>query len=147
MRLILESEPSCEDLETLERGLVNEAAGRVAVRDYVLLTVLIRDSAGRIGGELRGATIRKWLHIRHLWVDKALRRRGYGRRLVETAEREAVRRGCHGSWVDTFSFQAPGLYERLGYEAFGELEDFPPGEKRFFLMKTELDRGLAVEAP
>ena len=147
IRLILESEPSSEDLETLERGLLKDAEGRVAARDHLLLTLLIRDSAGRVRGGLRGATVWKWLHIKHLWVERALRRRGYGRQLVETAEREAVRRGCHGSWVDTFSFQSPGFYERLGYETFGELEDFPSGEKRFFLMKTDLDKSLAVEVP
>ncbi len=49
-------------------------------------------------------------------------------------ERRAIERGCHSAWVDTFSFQAPGFYRELGYEAFGEL-DYPPEHKRFFLKK------------
>jgi GNAT superfamily N-acetyltransferase len=147
MRLILEPEPSSEDLETVEQGLVNAAAGKVAAREYQALTLLVRDSKGRVRAGLRGATVWKWLHIKHLWVDESLRSQGYGRRLVEAAEREAVRRGCLGAWVDTFSFRSPEFYERLGYEAFGELEEFPPGQKRFFLKKTELDKRLAVEAP
>jgi GNAT superfamily N-acetyltransferase len=147
IRLILESNPSTADLGILEQGLVEEAEEKVAARDYLLLTVLMRDSEGAVRGGLRGATAWNWLHIKHLWVDRALRGGGYGRQLVEKAEREALRRGCHGSWVDTFSFQAPGFYERLGYEAFGELEDFPSGEKRFFLMKTDLEQSRSVEAP
>ena len=50
------------------------------------------------------------------------------------AEMRALERGCHSAWVDTFSFQAPGFYPRLGYEVFGEL-DYPPGHKRIFLQK------------
>jgi hypothetical protein len=50
------------------------------------------------------------------------------------AEGRAVERGCHSAWVDTFSFQAPGFYPKLGYEVFGEL-DYPPGHKRIFLQK------------
>jgi len=42
---------------------------------------------------------------------------------------------------DTFDFQARGFYERLGYEAFAELQDFPRGHSRFFMKKT-----LAVDA-
>ena len=48
--------------------------------------------------------------------------------------KRAVERGCHSVWVDTFSFQAPGFYPKLGYKVFGEL-DYPPGHKRIFLQK------------
>jgi hypothetical protein len=52
------------------------------------------------------------------------------------AESEAVNRGCASSWLDTFSFQARGFYEKLGYRVFGELCDNPPGHTRFFLKKS-----------
>jgi ribosomal protein S18 acetylase RimI-like enzyme len=38
-------------------------------------------------------------------------------------------------WLDTFSFQARGFYEKLGYTVFGEIENHPPGHSRFFLRK------------
>jgi hypothetical protein len=46
-----------------------------------------------------------------------------------------MRRGCHGVWLDTFTFQARGFYERLGYSVFGAIEDYPPGHSRHFLKK------------
>ena len=49
------------------------------------------------------------------------------------AEAEAIRLGCVGVWLDTFSFQARGFYEKLGYTLFGTIDDYPPGESRFFL--------------
>ncbi|MGC6728099.1 hypothetical protein ACP0GO_26835, partial [Escherichia coli] len=35
-------------------------------------------------------------------------------------------------WLDTYSFQARGFYEKLGYTVFGTIDDFPPGHQRFF---------------
>ena len=54
---------------------------------------------------------------------------------MHLAEREAVNRGCHGAWLDTFEFQARGFYEKLGYEVFGSLDDNPRGSRRFFLRR------------
>lgn len=54
---------------------------------------------------------------------------------MQQAEEEAIRRGCHGSYLDTFDFQARGFNERLGYTVFGGLEDTPPGHTRYFLRK------------
>jgi ribosomal protein S18 acetylase RimI-like enzyme len=55
--------------------------------------------------------------------------------LVEFAESCARERGCIGAWVDTFSFQAPGFYERLGYRQFGELPFYPDDQRRIFFSK------------
>jgi ribosomal protein S18 acetylase RimI-like enzyme len=52
------------------------------------------------------------------------------------AEQEAIARGCRGAWLDTYSFQARGFYERLGYAVFGILNDYPPGQKRIFCTKS-----------
>jgi hypothetical protein len=38
--------------------------------------------------------------------------------------------------LDTYSFQARGFYERLGYAVFGTLDDYPPGQSRIFLHKA-----------
>ncbi len=51
------------------------------------------------------------------------------------AEQTAQERGCAHAYLDTFSFQALGFYERLGYKIFGVLEDFPPSHQRYFLQK------------
>jgi ribosomal protein S18 acetylase RimI-like enzyme len=76
-----------------------------------------------------------YLHVDLLFVPENMRRAGIGRRLLTDAEAESLRRGCHAVWLDTFSFQARGFYERLGYTVYGTLEDYPAGHSRFFLTK------------
>ena len=87
-----------------------------------------------VGGVL-GETYWDWLYIDLLWVKDELRGRGYGRRLLTLAENEARQRGAKNAYLDTFSFQAPEFYEQLGYEVFGELQDYPAGHQRYFFTK------------
>jgi GNAT superfamily N-acetyltransferase len=70
-----------------------------------------------------------------LWVAPALRRKGVGARLLTRAETEALVKGCHGVYLDTFTFQSHNLYLRAGYEIFGTLQDFPNSHSRYFLRK------------
>jgi hypothetical protein len=55
--------------------------------------------------------------------------------MLAAAEAEARARGCHGSYIDTFSPVALRVYQRAGYRPFGALPDFPKGRTRTFLQK------------
>ena len=94
----------------------------------------LRESRQIVGG-LIGHTNWEWLYIEVLSVAAHLRGRGHGRQLMEKAEAIALTRGCVGAWVDTYTFQSPGFYERLGYRVFGTLPNYPRAEQRIFLMK------------
>jgi ribosomal protein S18 acetylase RimI-like enzyme len=99
------------------------------------LVILIKDSGSEVFGGLIGEIHWGWLFVSHLWVAEALRGEGYGTQLMLKAEGEAKQRGCGHVYLDTFSFQALGFYESLGYQIFGTLEDYPPGHQRYFLQK------------
>jgi GNAT superfamily N-acetyltransferase len=104
--------------------------------DFRPLAILITNpETNEILGGLWGGTSYGFLHIDLLFVPDAMRCKGTGRSLMAQAEEEALRRGCRGVWLDTFSFQARGFYEKLGYTVFGEIENHPPGHSRFFLRK------------
>ena len=111
-------------------------AGAGRSEGYRRLAILLSDpGTDEVLGGLWGETYYARLHIDLLLIPEKLRRTGIGRRLMGDAEAEALRRGCLGAWLDTYSFQARGFYERLGYHVFGTIEDFPPGHRRFFLKK------------
>src|SRR5579859_7116821 len=99
-----------------------ERIGRPVV--YAPLVLLLSDpDTDEIVGGLHGSTLFSYLRIDLLYVPQAMRRTGIGRRLLTDAETEAVRRGCHAASLDTYSFQARGFYEKLGYTVYGTLED------------------------
>jgi GNAT superfamily N-acetyltransferase len=108
------------------------------------LAIVLRDETSEaVLGGLWGRTGWDWLTIELIFVPEALRGNGFGRSMIDMAEAEAVRRGCHSAWLDTLNPSALVLYERLGYVRFGELSDFPKGQTRYFLQKR-LDPGEAA---
>ncbi|MFY9328471.1 MAG: GNAT family N-acetyltransferase [Georgfuchsia sp.] len=104
------------------------------------LVITVRDSAKTIIGGLWGHTSFQWLFTQLLVVPESLRGRGVGTELMRMAEAEAKARGCHGAWLDTFEFQAKGFYERIGYECFAQLPEYPPGFCRYFMKKSIAER-------
>lgn len=100
------------------------------------LALLLRDPTTReVTGGLWGISYYRWLFIELLVLPESARGQGLGTRLMRAAEQEAHARGCIGIWLDTFSFQARGFYEKLDFTVFGEIEDYPPGHSRFWLRK------------
>lgn len=99
------------------------------------LCFVLRSPDQEIVGGVIGATYWDWLYINLMWIKEELRGHGYGQRLLMLAEEEGRKRGAKQVYLDTFSFQAPGFYKKYGYEVFGELHDFPPGHRRYFLTK------------
>ncbi|MEG8015895.1 GNAT family N-acetyltransferase [Sphingomonas sp. 22R3R2A-7] len=70
-----------------------------------------------------------------LAVPEEYRGKSYGKTLMERAEEIAHANDCVGVWLNTSEFQARGFYEKLGFEVFGTLDDYPVGQKTFFLRK------------
>jgi GNAT superfamily N-acetyltransferase len=99
------------------------------------VAIVVRDDADTVTGGLWGKIGYRWLFVEFLAVSPALKGQGIGRDLMQRAEALAREAGCIGIWLDTFSFQARGFYEKLGFAHFGTIEDFPPGHERFFLSK------------
>ena len=99
------------------------------------VAVLLNDNKGRTIGGLWGQTSLRWLYVEFLVVPENLQGHDYGSALMDEAERIARERGCANAWLTTFSFQARGFYEKRGYEPFGELDNSPGENIRFFLRK------------
>jgi GNAT superfamily N-acetyltransferase len=138
MKWEMHDRPGSEEAKAIQEGLT-EYNARFFAYNHRDLTLSMRDGEGRIVGGLVGFTNWGWLYVRLLWVSDELRSQGWGGRLLAAAEEEACRRGCRGSWLDTFSFQARAFYERQGYRVFGELEQFPQGHTRFYMTKKLQD--------
>ncbi|MEW5882024.1 MAG: GNAT family N-acetyltransferase [Pseudomonadota bacterium] len=123
------------DIETLDAGLHRhnlEAADLGAVRP---LFVFARAAGGQIVGGLRARVWGSAWEVQQLWVDARHRRRGIGSELLRRVERAARERGGTLIYLDTFSFQAPALYERNGYEVACRFEGFPDGIVKYVMRR------------
>ncbi len=89
-----------------------------------------------IVGGLTGSAWMDWLYIELFWIADKYRGKGYGKSLLAKAEAEARKHGVQNVFLNTFSFQAPGFYKKLGYKEFGRLKDFPIGHTRHWMKKA-----------
>ncbi len=134
--LTLEQAPRPADVLVLGAGLDAHAAPHTGAPGFQPIAVFLRDEGGAIVGGVSASVNWNWVDIRLVWVAEALRGGGHGRRLMAAIEAAARERGCRHAHLDTFSYQARPFYERLGYEVFATLEDYPPGHRRYFMRKA-----------
>ena len=98
--------------------------------------IFLHDGQNKTIGGIVGDIFGGWIYISLLWVDEICRNQGCGTELVTRLEAEALRLECAHAHVDTYSFEAKPFYERLGYEVFARLDDYPAGHCKYFLKKT-----------
>jgi GNAT superfamily N-acetyltransferase len=99
------------------------------------VSFVMRNEKGEIVGGVTGEMFWHHLHVEFLWVSEEYRKGGYGAKLIQQVEEYAREKGCHLVKLDTFSFQAPHFYKKLGYKEFGVLKDFPKGQSQHFMEK------------
>lgn len=97
--------------------------------------VFYEDSLGTKIAGLTGETYGNWLCIKYLWVSEELRGQGIGSKLLQSAEEEALKRGCKYAFVDTFDFQAPEFYKKYGYQEVFALKEYPYTGARYYYTK------------
>src|SRR6478609_11620985 len=107
-----------------ELDAVNAAAtaGTPAARE---LTVRLLDASGELAAGVSGWTWGVAAGIGMTWVRDDARGQGLGERLLADFEAEARSRGCTHVFVTSFTFQAPGFYERHGYRELFRWEGVP----------------------
>jgi GNAT superfamily N-acetyltransferase len=134
----VDSSPAAPDVQILIQGLDGHAFAQAGATPPVPLAVFLYDESGRIVG---GVAARTWdgvLDVSILWVHEDFRGEGYGRRLIDAAEAEGVRRGCELAELRTFDYQAPEFYKKVGYEEYNVVEGWPRGHRRHFFRKRLL---------
>lgn len=141
-KLTVVENPGHEHRDEIFRLLVDYNASKIGPAVVEPLAIVLKDpESGAIIGGLWGESYYDWLFINFLIVPDDFRKRGVGSELMKKAEDIALSRGCAGIRLDTFSFQAPGFYEKLGYRIYGRLVNHPKGHERTYYCKELLDPG------
>jgi len=133
LSLEFDPSPAAETRATLAHE-INDFNSRAFAYAPTRFAFLSRDGSGTLLAGVMGTISWGWLFVEAVWVGDALRGRGVGRALMAAAERHARMAGCHSVWLDTF--QARDFYLRLGYDAFGVLDNYPHGQQRTFMRKA-----------
>lgn len=129
-------QPEAGERSAILAALVAANERRGPPAGFRRLALLLKDANGATDGGMWAGSFYDWMFVELLVVPERLRGQGVGTALMRRMEAVAAERGCAGVWLDTFGFQAPGFYARLGYEVFGTLAEHPRGGERVFLRKV-----------
>ena len=135
LRLSVTADPPAQARAALVAGLAGFHETLLGPAEAMPLGVFLRDERDALQGGLWGRSGHGWLFVELLFVAEEMRGRGLGAQLLAAAQDEARARGCAGVWLDTMNPAALRFYLRHGYESFGELADYPAGNRRVFLRK------------
>lgn len=121
--------------ERLDEHNAVATAGVAPARE---LTVQLRDDAGELLGGVSGWTWGVAGGIAMVWAHPDHRASGTGGRLLAAFEDEARARGCDHLFVTSFTFQAPGFYERHGYREIFRWDGVPTPEHADVHLRKDL---------
>ena len=108
--------------------------------------VFLEDEAGRKLTGLTGESFGSWLCIQYLFVSEQLRGQGNGSRLLESAEKEAERRGCKYAFADTFSLSGARILRKAWLLGGFRARRLPLHRKKALLYKKSALRTLTQSA-
>ncbi|MEF1254615.1 MULTISPECIES: GNAT family N-acetyltransferase [unclassified Vibrio] len=104
--------------------------------DIQTLACYVEDDQGHFAGGLTGEIYTNTIFVEFLWVDDQHRDSGIGSMLMVRVESEAKAFGVTDMYLDTYSFQAPNFYTKLGFKEMGRYKGFPTvGVDKIFLQK------------
>lgn len=137
--------PGEDEREAILEPLMAYNIARMGETRQEKFALLVRDDQTEdVHGGLYGKISCNWLFIELLGVSEQVRGQGIGSRLMAMAEDLAREKKCVGIWLDTFDFQAPVFYQKIGFTQFGRLDDYPPGHQRHFFQKRLAPNGTAT---
>lgn len=94
----------------------------------------VRQNENLIGiGE--GYSFGNELYWQKIIFCEAFRGQGLGKQLYAEIEKIARERSCMKIWVDTFSYQAPEFYKKLGFSEHTVIQNYRGKYNRIFFVK------------
>jgi GNAT superfamily N-acetyltransferase len=114
------------DAAVITEGLRAYDLSQTGYYDFRPLAVFVRDpQTGKVVGGLYGRSEFGLVYIAWFFLPEDLRRARIGSRVLAMAEEEGRRRGCTRIALTTLSVEAPGFYQKQGYEVAATIDCDP----------------------
>jgi ribosomal protein S18 acetylase RimI-like enzyme len=100
----------------MEKGLEEYEKIHAVDVNYKPFSLVLYDEKNDVIGAMAAFSSYSSVHIRDLWVDKAHRGKGHGKKMLEELEKHFTGKGLHNINTISCEFQAPDFYKKCGYE-------------------------------
>ena len=121
------------EVQAIHTGL--RSYNRRFVPDMEDLSLAVINEAGQVIGGCDVFRMGELAMLDVLWIAEEHRGAGLGGYILHQLEEKALRQGAKRMELNTFGFQAPGFYEKLGYRRFGAIEPAVGTYGHYFYVK------------
>jgi len=124
------------DVAVITDGLRAYDLNQTGYHDFRPLAVLVRDpQTGKFIGGLHGRSEFGLVYVAWFFLPEDWRGARICSRVLAMAEEEGRRRGCTRIALTTLSIEAPGFYQKQGYNVAATIDCEPPGLTRYYMTK------------
>lgn len=134
--LHLEQDDSITYEKILYQGISEEAFFAKKLQPISPFSFFIKDENQTVLGGISGSIFYGSLYIDSLWVERSLRNRGWGKKLMNEAERIGRERGARFATLNTMDWEALLFYQKIGYSIEFIREGYDQNSKMYLLRKT-----------
>lgn len=134
MKIVVDYDPSQADNAVVSEGIIAWNERILGERDKEF-SIFLKDESGKVCGGLQAFLDTESIYIDTLWIEEAKQKQGYGTKLLEAVQQEAIKNQCKYLTVDTWDFQAEDFYLKNGYERLGEVKNYWLGHSKITLRK------------
>jgi len=134
----LSNQPTAEEMNLINQKLIQDFwdnVGRDRVPPRLEINLVMKDQNENIAGGLIAGTVIQNLVLEAIWIKEGHRGHGYGKALLKQAEKIAREYGCPASQTYSFNFQAPGFFEKMGYQTYGISDNYPTPFVEYYYIK------------
>lgn len=129
------SQSTYEDSNYIRNKLIEFNSQQVPNGRFEEINLIVKNDTEEIVAGLNSAICWNWMEIDILWVHEDYRKQGFGKRLLEEAEKISREKNCSFIQLNTFSFQAPEFYKKYGYKIIVVIENAPYDNRHYYLIK------------
>lgn len=124
-----------QDEQVLFDGICDDAAKKKGMERIKPFGVYIKDHNQSVLGGACGVTYYGCLYVDMLWVEESIRKQGFGKKIMEEAEKIGKERHCTFATLNTMDWEAWPFYQKLGYRIDFVREGYDKGSKMYMLRK------------
>ncbi len=122
--------------EKIHHGHIIDEAAHGIVCNYKKFSLAVKNSKDTIIGALTAYTAFSEIYVDDIWIDPHYRKLGLGKKLLEELESHFRDKGYNNINLVTSQFQAPGFYEKCGFEIeFIRKNTYNPELTKIFFIK------------
>jgi GNAT superfamily N-acetyltransferase len=138
--IVVDENPPADKIQAVRQHLIEYNASHSRIAEGCELAVYVEDETGTLRGGVVAWLWGACMEVEYVWLDESLRGRSWGRSLFQRVEGLARERNCQTIVLDTYSFQAPEFYRKLGFQTLGVVEGYPDGITKVFMVRKVSDQ-------